>query len=601
MTPQSVDACEIALNSSLHFRTSYGNGGIQPDGWFVDENPPFVYVDFKTIGCEPTTDVYLTIFGLLDDGGVAKTIYNYQINLGGLDETGGMTIPFRADEGPCYANNEDMNGHDCLIFGMFTDLPMSNPNSQIMGVIGDLVGSIPTDQGQIFANTFGGQEGGANPTTVCVPIQGRIYMTSANCNPETYWGFHNVPLAYKLFSPGNANEKLITYYNTYYAALLGNLSLVNAYSTEGLNQNANVDNQPPAATLAYPALKFNCESACAYNDEWTIADGVLPYGGVHPQDQGTVAVGPLIDAYQDVYKPLAPLPFPGLNGGATPSLGEYLASIFKAAIIIVIVLSVIMISFNGVAYMLSGTVGKKMELRDTVSNAVIGLLIALGSWLLLNTINPNLASNLSISIPNVSLDLDGEDPAWQGGSADDGTLLCKSKKYHHKLNGQSIVKGVTQWPPDGVQRNFLLSSGISVDPTNNCEGTGYPGGCTSVYFPNTNNVTERLAQMKQACDSATDNGSCSIVITGGSECWLHSSHGPDKKTVDIRSSDANFNAWVVDNASSITGKGRNVEPKSNGFPDNGKNYIVPGYGKFKAEYEGQYAGTSAEHWHVTFD
>lgn len=392
--PQKADACELNLtDGSLRFRTATTNGGIQPEGWFTEENPPFVYVDFKTINCENSDPLYLTIFGVGEDSSgfiyiqTTPPLENYPINLGQLDENGGMSLAFHPDEEPCFGDNSDTSESDCLIFAMFTDQPTTSPNANIKGLIGDLIGSVSLDQGGLFANQFGTSS--MAPTSGCSNYAGYFYQITQNC------AFASVGWS-GLFSSTTADQKLINYYNTYGS------SYQSVSSSEGQQ----------VAKIAIPGLLYKCETiiseadfGCAFSDGWTqIPNNILPYGETMPDDEGIVTVNPLADLYQQEYVPLAPLPFEGLNGGSTPNLGEYLASMFKMGIVVVIILAVIMIVFHGIALSTVGAIQGKQDHKKGVWNAILGLVLALGSWLLLNTVNPELASNLGVGIPNVSID-----------------------------------------------------------------------------------------------------------------------------------------------------------------------------------------------------
>jgi len=110
------------------------------------------------------------------------------------------------------------------------------------------------------------------------------------------------------------------------------------------------------------------------------------------------------------YVPLAPLPGtycpPGTtdptctnvsSGGTT--LGRYLPGLFKLGIGIAGVLAVIMIMIGGVEYMMSESITSKGAGKDKMRDAIIGLLLAMGAWIILNTINPNLVDTETTPAP----------------------------------------------------------------------------------------------------------------------------------------------------------------------------------------------------------
>ncbi len=74
-------------------------------------------------------------------------------------------------------------------------------------------------------------------------------------------------------------------------------------------------------------------------------------------------------------------------------LATYLKGILETTIGIAGILAVIMIVICGIQMMASGSVSGKSAAKDCITNAIFGVLLAIGSWLLLNTINPLLLKN----------------------------------------------------------------------------------------------------------------------------------------------------------------------------------------------------------------
>jgi|GEM_PF-2054283 hypothetical protein len=118
---------------------------------------------------------------------------------------------------------------------------------------------------------------------------------------------------------------------------------------------------------------------------------------------------------QTQYTLLAPLPC--LNGATNVSCGtdangnkavtqidvnSYIAYAYKFSLALAVVLAVFMITVGGFEYMLSSSVTDKKSAQEKIWNAVLGLLLALCSYLIIYTIDPNLiVSNLS-SFSNLS-------------------------------------------------------------------------------------------------------------------------------------------------------------------------------------------------------
>jgi len=101
------------------------------------------------------------------------------------------------------------------------------------------------------------------------------------------------------------------------------------------------------------------------------------------------------------YQPLSPLPDTLVSGKVT-NLGTYITGIYKIAIGSAIVLAVVMLIFAGLEWMTAGAVGKKEDAIKKINAALFGLLLTLGSWLFLNTINPA-AVNFNLKLTEVNI------------------------------------------------------------------------------------------------------------------------------------------------------------------------------------------------------
>lgn len=321
------------------------------------------------------------------------------------------------------------------------------------------------------------------------------------------------------------------------------------------------------------------------NDPDNTNNGLVPYMGTCTLNQSTVNVTTInggsssggvmgsIGEYSTT--PLAPLP--GFTGN--PNLGQWLESLFTMLIVIAGILALIMIIVGGITYVTSESFGEKGKGKGYIMNAIAGLVLALGAWVILNTINPNLAEDLNIKIPTVTLD--GPTKEWAGGNAAPGTNIAPTAL----LNGQPIIMGMP-WPDDSQQRGQLSAVGISVvsSGNSNCTPTAGTPNCTSVYFDGpASGIIQEIINFKSTC------GNCDIVITGGSEAWLHETHGPNKRIVDIRATPS-LNTY-------LNGLPGGPSPSAN-FPS-GQTINIEGVGRFYAEPSGSTGNTTAKHWHVT--
>jgi len=111
------------------------------------------------------------------------------------------------------------------------------------------------------------------------------------------------------------------------------------------------------------------------------------------------------------YTPLAPLPGFPEEFDTLPSktnqcpFGNYLNIMIKLVIGIAAVLAMVMIVMGGIEYMTSDLISSKEAGKDTIKNALLGLFIALGAYLILNTINPKLLSACLDNLPVATIEI----------------------------------------------------------------------------------------------------------------------------------------------------------------------------------------------------
>jgi len=93
-------------------------------------------------------------------------------------------------------------------------------------------------------------------------------------------------------------------------------------------------------------------------------------------------------------------PLPGMEEGTAPGLGSYLSNMFKILIGVAGVLAVVVITVGGVQYMTTDAISGKEGGKEKINSAIFGLILALSSVLLLQTIDPAF-KNSSMTLPEV--------------------------------------------------------------------------------------------------------------------------------------------------------------------------------------------------------
>jgi hypothetical protein len=134
--------------------------------------------------------------------------------------------------------------------------------------------------------------------------------------------------------------------------------------------------------------------------------------------------------------PGAPVGVPGTVSGYTPleplktgftsykNFSEYLGTIYKLTITIGALIAVVMLVTGGVRYMLSEGFTDIDKAKMRIRSALWGLLVLVGSFLILYSINPNLL-NFSVlnSIPPLNQQASNSN-ATTGGSNNTNTSIC---------------------------------------------------------------------------------------------------------------------------------------------------------------------------------
>lgn len=200
------------------------------------------------------------------------------------------------------------------------------------------------------------------------------------------------------------------------------------------------------------------------------------------------------------YTPLAPLPdtqggfLTTFDSAKTNAFGDYLNTIIRLFIGICAVLAMVMIVIGGIEYMTSELSGHKEEGKERITNAIFGLLIALGAFALLNTINPQLLDVGLSGLPKAEVSLEGgesnapfvpiEKTSLQtlgincpgtGGSAQ---LVSISKSFTNHST-YSMTKRNTY---DAAKKTAYFDCSSYVAQVYTCAGLSQPGGNTSSIF-----------------------------------------------------------------------------------------------------------------------
>lgn len=195
-------------------------------------------------------------------------------------------------------------------------------------------------------------------------------------------------------------------------------------------------------------------------------------------------------AQNDTYTLLAPIPCVGVGGGSCDQnatqtrMPDYIKGLVRLVIGISTVFAVLMIVIGGFQYMTSDALQGKQDGKNRIKNSFLGLLLIGASFIILNTINPNLLEiNLNIESVQTASQTVGTGELSAGGTCttcvpldsslplkpNQGTEIfpdtnTKLVEMNKKLKDGGVSWWITEaYPPTVVHSNQCHSAGTCVD------------------------------------------------------------------------------------------------------------------------------------------
>jgi|GEM_PF-2599593 len=153
-----------------------------------------------------------------------------------------------------------------------------------------------------------------------------------------------------------------------------------------------------------------------------------------------------------------------------PYLAQYIQGIYNYILGIVAALAIAFVVWGGVKWLTaSGDSSRVTSARTTITNALVGLVLALGSWFILNTINPSLVSLTPIRVELIPRNVFSLNSYMAGNSDAPGTLTevgiqpgntaqyptnltipsgaCPGRNKSYKGDGDIIIPGIKRPVP----------------------------------------------------------------------------------------------------------------------------------------------------------
>jgi hypothetical protein len=223
-----------------------------------------------------------------------------------------------------------------------------------------------------------------------------------------------------------------------------------------------------------------------------------------------------------------------------------------------------MIVWCGIKLMGTPSVSEKSAAKSCITNAILGVLLAAGSWIILNTINSQLLlSELNLGntvlTPPLGEQVDGNDamptaPGWYYRYKNEGGKTKNSGRYNTSAECISVMEsrktaGDTIEKTNGVEcfeiraipigagekavRNEICGNdscvitkplGINKAPCSPPDANGVINHCTNVAgMPG--EVINHIKSLQSACG-------CDVIISGGTENG-HKTHQPGNRVFDL--------------------------------------------------------------------
>lgn len=216
------------------------------------------------------------------------------------------------------------------------------------------------------------------------------------------------------------------------------------------------------------------------------------------------------------YLPMETVPGVFTANTSAPDFNTFISSVYSFMIAIVGICALFMITLGGYMYVTSaGNATMAGKAKSIITDAIIGLILALLAYLIFNTINPALVNPAGLR-PIGNTGADGTGGGATGGATGSALLF---------ISPTDPVTDAADTAENSA-RAFTTANGLRVNKAGCSRPTDT--NCTDVK-----NVDLDLLRL------AGKIGGGDGVITGGSEIGVHAKNGdhPKGKAVDMRLSD----------------------------------------------------------------
>ncbi len=123
------------------------------------------------------------------------------------------------------------------------------------------------------------------------------------------------------------------------------------------------------------------------------------------EEKQTAFTPALIDLNTDIPGLVLSNPYLEDNQVIIPYLGQYIQALYKFLLGVGLIAAALMVIIGGYKYIISSTGAKVSEGKETIKDALLGITILLGAYVILSNLNPNLTQFGALTVPFVEEDL----------------------------------------------------------------------------------------------------------------------------------------------------------------------------------------------------
>jgi len=158
-----------------------------------------------------------------------------------------------------------------------------------------------------------------------------------------------------------------------------------------------------------------------------------------------------------------------------PWIAQYTSAMYKFLVGVGIIIAVITMMVGGIQWMTAGGSGRVSQAKEKLQRATMGLVMLLGSYLILYTINPDILSLQALSVPTVGgIEFEAKSESNAKGSATSGSTGGSGPSVvGGGPSGGAGASAKGEMPPNNIMNDLKNNSWCKIkNPSTNKESIG---------------------------------------------------------------------------------------------------------------------------------